>query len=145
MSEPTPLDQYLIEMINRARANPSGEAARLGIDFNQGLSQGKFSTAEAAAGLRFRFCRSARGHPKWMLDEDVFSHTGAGDSDPAGRIEAADYKLTGDWRWGENISWRGSLTTADNPVEWIETQNDALLMSPTHRENIFQGYYPGTL
>ena len=55
-----------------------------------------------------------------MLDEDVFSHTGAGDSDPGGRIEAADYKFTGDWRWGENISWRGSLATADNQVESIE-------------------------
>jgi uncharacterized protein YkwD len=139
MSEPTPLDQYLIEMINRARANPSGEAARLGIDLNQGLSQGKITTApKQPLAFDSDLADSARGHSKWMLDNDVFSHTGAGGSDPGGRIVAADYKLTGDWRWGENISWRGSLTTADDPVESVETQNDALLLSPTHRENIFQ-------
>ena len=45
MSEPTALDQYLIELINRARLDPAGEAARLGIDLNQGLSQGKINTA----------------------------------------------------------------------------------------------------
>ena len=45
MSEPTALDQYLIELINRARLDPVGEAARLGIDLNQGLSQGQITTA----------------------------------------------------------------------------------------------------
>ena len=43
MSEPTALDQYLIELINRARMDPTAEAARLGIDLNQGLSQGQIT------------------------------------------------------------------------------------------------------
>ena len=92
MSEPTALDQYLIELINRARMNPDGEAARLGIDLNQGLSQGKISTAPKQP-LAFDpdLTASARGHSKWMLDEDVFSHTGVDGSDPGDRIKAADY------------------------------------------------------
>ena len=33
-------EQLLIEMINRARLDPEGEAALFGIDLNQGLSTG---------------------------------------------------------------------------------------------------------
>jgi hypothetical protein len=139
MSEPTALDQYLIELINRARLDPVGEAARLGIDLNQGLSQGKIGTAPKQP-LAFdpALTDSARGHSKWMLDKDVFSHTGANGSDPGDRIEAAGYKLTGDWRWGENISWRGSTGVAEDQVKSIETQHDSLFKSSGHRVNILQ-------
>jgi len=139
MSEPTALDQYLIELINRARMDPASEAARLGIDLNQGLAQGKISaTPKQPLAFDSALADSARGHAKWMLDKDVFSHTGANASDPGDRIEAAGYKLTGDWRWGENISWRGSMGTAENQVKSIETQNDALFLSAEHRVNILQ-------
>ena len=139
MSEPTALDQYLIELINRARMDPTAEAARLGIDLNQGLSQGQI-TAAPKQPLAFdpELTDSARGHAKWMLETDVFSHTGVNGSDPGDRIEAAGYQLTGDWRWGENISWRGSTGTAEDQVKSIETQNDALFKSPGHRVNILQ-------
>src|SRR3954469_13361156 len=102
MSEPTALDQYLIEMINRARANPAKEAARLGIDVNEGLSQGQITTAPKQP-LAFdpALTDSARGHAKWMLDNDVFSHTGAGGSNPGDRMADAGYNFTGNWRWGE--------------------------------------------
>ncbi len=73
-----------------------------------------------------------------MLDKDVFSHTGVNGSDPGDRIEAAGYQLTGDWRWGENISWRGSTGAAEDQVKSLETQNDALFKSPGHRVNILQ-------
>ena len=33
-------EQLVIELINRARANPAAEAARLGIDLNEGLQPG---------------------------------------------------------------------------------------------------------
>jgi uncharacterized protein YkwD len=137
MSEPTALDQYLIELINRARMHPAEEAARLGIDLNQGLSKEQISTAPKQP-LAFdpALTDSARGHAKWMLDKDVFSHTGAGGSDPGDRMEAAGYKFTGDWRWGENISWRGSTGVAEDQVKSLEAQNDALFKSPTHRVNI---------
>jgi uncharacterized protein YkwD len=139
MSEPTALDQYLIELINRARMHPAEEAARLGIDLNQGLSKEQISTAPKQP-LAFdpALTDSARGHAKWMLDKDVFSHTGVNGSDPGDRMEAAGYKFTGNWRWGENISWRGSTGTAENEVKSIETQNDALFKSPGHRLNMLK-------
>lgn len=40
MSDLNPYEQYLLELINRARADPGAEAARLGISLNQGLSPG---------------------------------------------------------------------------------------------------------
>lgn len=139
MSEPTALDQYLLELINRARMDPTAEAARLGIDLNQGLSQGQITTA-AKQPLAFDtvLADSARGHAEWMLETDTFSHTGVNGTDPGDRIEAAGYQLTGNWRWGENISWRGSTGAAEDQVKSLETQNDALFKSPGHRINILQ-------
>src|SRR5690348_1334717 len=43
---PTAIEQYVLQQINRARANPAAEAASLGIDLNEGLSPGTVS-AEA--------------------------------------------------------------------------------------------------
>lgn len=139
MSEPTALDQYLLELINRARMDPAAEAARLGIDLNQGLSQGQI-TAAAKQPLAFDtvLADSARGHAEWMLETDTFSHTGVNGTDPGDRIEAAGYQLTGNWRWGENISWRGSTGAAEDQVQSLEAQNDALFKSPGHRVNILQ-------
>lgn len=139
MTEPNAVEQYLIELINRARANPAAEAARLGIDLNEGLSQEQISTAPKQP-LAFdpALTDSARGHAQWMLDEDVFSHTGAGGSGPGDRMADAGYDFTGNWRWGENISWRGTIGPKEDPVQSIESQNDALFLSPAHRENILQ-------
>ena len=36
----TPSEQYFLELVNRGRANPVGEAARFGIDLNEGLPSG---------------------------------------------------------------------------------------------------------
>lgn len=139
MTEPTALDQYLIELINRARLDPTAEAARLGIDINQGLSEGQISTAPKQP-LAFdpELTEAARGHAEWMLEKDVFSHTGVDGSSPGMRMADAGYEFTGNWRWGENISWRGTIGQAEDPVESVGRQNDALFLSPGHRENILQ-------
>ena len=139
MTEPTALDQYLIELINRARLDPTAEAARLGIDINQGLSEGQISTAPKQP-LAFdpELTEAARGHAEWMLEKDVFSHTGVDGSSPGMRMADAGYEFTGNWRWGENISWRGTIGQAEDPVASVDRQNDALFLSPGHRENILQ-------
>src|SRR3569832_2389389 len=118
MSEPTALDQFLIELINRARLNPAKEAARLGIDVNQGLSQGQI-TATPKQPLAFdpALTDSARGHAQWMLEEKNYNKTGAGGSSPGDRMADAGYEFTGNWRWGENISWRVSTGAAEDKVQ----------------------------
>src|SRR5271163_4145505 len=42
---PTADEQYQLELINRARANPAAEAARFGIDLNEGLAAGTISSS----------------------------------------------------------------------------------------------------
>ena len=42
--EPNDYEQYLLELINRGRADPAAEAARYGIDLNEGLSPGTISS-----------------------------------------------------------------------------------------------------
>src|SRR3954470_20604283 len=139
MTDSTTLDQYLIELINRARMNPAAEAARLGIDVNEGLSPGLISkTPKQPVAFNPALADSAHGHAQWMLDNDVFSHTGAGGSDPGDRMADAGYQFTGNWRWGENISWRGTIGPVEDQVQSIENQNDALFLSPEHRVNILQ-------
>jgi uncharacterized protein YkwD len=104
---PTAIEQYLIELINRARANPAGEAARYGIDLNEGLAAGTISTdASQPLAVNPYLVESARKHSKWMIDTDTFSHTGAGGSDPQDRMTAAGYVFKTPWSWAENIALR---------------------------------------
>ncbi|WP_207481946.1 CAP domain-containing protein [Arenibaculum pallidiluteum] len=136
MSEPTALEQYMLELVNRARANPSAEAARLGIDLNQGVSTGFISTA-AKQPLAFNqdLIDAARKHSAWMLDTDTFSHTGVNGSSPGDRMVAEGYAFSGSWRWAENIAitWGARQTPNQQVVDGLE---DGLFKSPGHRLNI---------
>ncbi len=78
---------------------------------------------------------SSEDHSQWMLDNDVFDHTGAGGSDPGDRIAATDYKLEGNWRTAENIGWqseRGEPGIADD----VADIHESLMNSPGHRANL---------
>ena len=136
MAEPTAYEQYILELINRARLGPAAEAARLGIDLNQGLSGGTISTAPKQP-LAFNplLIDAARGHSEWMLATDTFSHTGAGGSSATQRMAAAGYHFTGSWAAGENIAIRygsGVALTADTAL----ALHDQLFNSPGHRMNM---------
>jgi hypothetical protein len=133
---PTVYEQLMLEMVNRARANPAAEADRLGIDLNQGLPPGTISSAPKPP-LAFHplLIDSARAHSVWMLDTDTFSHHGIDGSDPGDRMSDAGYSFTGSWAWGENIAWSGS-TGAIDPTEETIDRHDGLFLSPGHRKNI---------
>lgn len=136
MAQLTAHEQYLLEMINRARLDPGAEAARYGIDLNQGLASGTLTTA-AKQPLAFdaQLTDAARAHSEWMLDTDTFSHTGSGGSSPGDRMEAAGYVFSGSWSWGENIAWNGTTGTLD--VTRITAEEHAsLFRSSGHRLNI---------
>ena len=40
MADFTAREQYMLELINRARLDPKGEASRYGISLNEGVSSG---------------------------------------------------------------------------------------------------------
>lgn len=128
-------EQYLLELTNRARLDPLAEAARYGIDLNQGLEPGTISAApKQVLAPNELLNNAAEGHSEWMLDTDSFSHTGAGGSRGGERMEDAGYTFTGDWRWGENLAWWGS-TGSVNLQEAIAVHHEGLFKSSGHREN----------
>lgn len=135
----TAAEQFMLELVNRARLDPLGEAARFGIALNQGLPAGTLhSGARYVLAPNADLEDAATGHSLWMLANDIFSHTGAGGSDPDVRVTAEGYV---GWAVGENISWSGS-TGAINLNSIIASQHRSLFLSAGHRENIlFDDFY----
>src|SRR3954453_15442478 len=110
---PTATEQYELELINRARANPAAEAARDGIALNEGLPSGTISTAaKQPLAMNPLVLDAARKHSQWMIDHDVFSHY-EGSVDPGKRMTNAGYAFVNPFTWGENIGWSGSTGSVD--------------------------------
>ena len=140
MAEANRYETYMLQLVNRARADPLAEAARYGIDLNQGLAPGTLNgTARQALASNDLLVDAARAHSSWMLDFDQFSHTGVGGSSPGARMTVAGYSFTGSWTWGENISWTGTIGTLGDLAAYVEQQHEGLFRSPGHRVNILKG------
>jgi hypothetical protein len=136
---PTAFEQYLLELINRARADPQAEAARLGIGLNDLLPAGTITAAPKQA-LVFNeaLINAARGHSRWMLDTDTFSHTGVNGSTPTARMLAAGYKTSGSWGTGENIAYTATTGQVD-AIAAVLQNHENLFRSAGHRTNILDG------
>lgn len=133
----TAAEQYLIELINRARLDPAAEAKRYGVSLNQGLGNGTIDTkAKQVLAPNSDLEAAATSHSNWMLNKDVFSHTGAGGSNAGGRMEDAGYTFAGTYSWRENLAWTG--TTGDvSMTRAIREHHEGLYRSAGHRENTF--------
>jgi hypothetical protein len=135
--DPTGYEQLTLELINRARADPLGEAARYGLaDLNSGLDPGELDSLPKQP-LAFNpfLIASARAHSQWMIDEDTFAHTGINGTSPMQRMELAGYDFYWNWGNGENIAgYFGSSFGDRTPV--IYDHHEGLFLSPGHRINI---------
>lgn len=130
-------EQYLLELINRARLDPAAEAARFGLDLNADLAAGTITTAaKQVLAPNSRLETAAQDHSEWMLARDVFSHTGNGGSDPGDRMDDAGYNFTGRWSWRENLAWFGR-TSAIDLADAIARHHEGLYRSEGHRVNTF--------
>jgi Ca2+-binding RTX toxin-like protein len=139
MADFTAREQLMLELINRARMDPSGEAARYGISLNQGLASGTISTApkQVLAGDD-ALALAADNHSQWMIATDVFSHEETGATrTPTQRMALAGYTFSGTWMSGENISYVGSTGSLDLTTT-IAQQHRNLFLSPGHRSNILE-------
>jgi serralysin len=138
---PTVYEQYLLELVNWARANPSEQAAKLGISLNASLSSGTISTASKQP-LVFdeALIAAARSHSDWMLQNDVFSHTGVSGSNAGARMDAAGYDFQPPYSWGENIAWNGSTGSIDLAAS-VLLNHDGLFRSAGHRVNLMNNSY----
>jgi len=127
-------EQLYIELINRARANPSAEGGRLAATTDPGVTaaytqfgvdltvlQNEFNAIPATPPLApsAALTSAARGHSLWMLNNATQSHDETNPAnDPGSRITAAGYDW---WTYGENIyaystsTWYGH---AGFEVDW---------------------------
>ena len=145
MAANTAQEQLMLELINRARMDPAGEAARQGISLNQGLAAGTISTApKQVLAMSDQLVAAADNHSNWMLINDQFNHqesaafpSGRTGLNPNDRMTAAGYVLAGPAiAYGENISWTGVLPGPINVTSAIIAQHRSLFLSPGHRTNI---------
>jgi hypothetical protein len=136
MAEPSAYDQYLLELVDAARANPTATAASLGIGLNDGLPAGTITgTPEAPLAFNPALIAAAQQHSAWMLASNTFSHTGVNGTSPGDRMTAAGYAFTGAWTWGENIAiTRGSGLAVSAAI--VRSLEDGLFKSAGHRENL---------
>jgi len=136
-SEPTASDQYMLERVNAARANPQMEAdAHLNGDLNSGLPGNTITaTPKPPLAYNLNLWAAAKDHSQWMLDNDVFSHTGEGGSSPTQRMETAGYTFIPPWSTGENIAYSGTTGTP-NLVSLTGRNHVNLFQSPGHRRNL---------
>ena len=135
-NEPTVFEQYFLELVNRARANPLAEAGRYGDDLNAGLAPGTLTAApKQPLAFDLNLIKAARLHSDWMLQTDVFSHTGIGGSTAGERMEMAGYAFDQPYVWAENIVWQGS-TGAIDLLASVIAEHEALFQSPGHRINL---------
>jgi len=127
LPEPTDRDQYMMELVNRARLDPQGEAdLYLDGDLNEGLRPGTISTQpKQPLAWHLNLQKAARDHGVWMLQNGVFDHRGAGGSGPIDRFEAAGYQWSGTIRAGENLAWDG--TNRDPDYELYVRRNNMWL------------------
>lgn len=96
--EPTALEQYMLELINRARANPQAEAARHGVALNEGpptygAERGMVpisGTPKQPLALDLRLSARARENMRWQVDNP--GSAGANSPVPSARAQgiAAD-------------------------------------------------------
>ena len=141
MVQPTAYEQYLLELVNRSRSNPLGEANSLGIDLNKGLNANTISgSAKQPLAFNLLLNDSARSHSQWMLDRDVFKHEGEGGSSPGDRMRNAGYQFTGSWTWSENIGTTGTTGTLD-PNSATLSVHQGLFNSPGHRVNMLNNSF----
>ena len=136
MVQPSAQEQYMLELINRARLNPQGEANSFGIGLNDGLSSGTIS-GDSKQPLTFNLLLidSSRSHSQWMLDTNTFSHTGVNNTSSHQRMKNAGYQFTGSWRSGENIGYQGTTGNV-NATSFTRDIHQNLFESPGHRTNI---------
>jgi hypothetical protein len=139
MSDPTAQDVLMWALINRARLDPAGEAARDGIDLNEGLAPGTISSAsKQPLAWNASLFTAADQHSAYMLTNNYFGHQGPGESAPETRETAAGFPSQS-W-WGENIVWQGSSAPLD-ATQTIISEEQALFTDTSvsgrgHRLNI---------
>jgi len=126
-------EQLILELINRARANPEAEATRLGISLNASLPAGTISaTPKQPLAPNQQLQNASVAHSTDMINRDFFAHTNPSGVTPGGRATAAGYDW---WTIAENIAYIGYFGNVDINANSRQA-HDLLFKSAGHRTNI---------
>lgn len=114
MSSATYYERYFISLVNKTRTDLGLKPLQIDMSLN----------------------KAADSHSKWMLDRDVFSHSGAGGSRPSDRVRDAGFDLdTMHWRVAENLAYV-SVQGASDLHDEIRQMHSNLLKSSSHYATI---------
>lgn len=113
MTIATDYERYMLSLVNAERA--LGGLSFLELEQNLNLS--------------------SDGHSQWMLDEDVFSHTGESGSTATNRMVSAGMDFSGSWRSAENLAVVNTVGS-DSYYDEVDRLHENLMNSPGHRANI---------
>ncbi len=144
---PTDQQQYLLQLINEARTNPSAAAAQIsneitpevnatlqyyGVNLQTALNTISSATPQPPLAWNADLANAAQGQSQYMADNQIQTHTGPGGSSPQQRMTAAGYS---------NItsSAEDAYAYASSPAEAMEAfLIDWGVPSDGHRINIQQ-------
>ncbi|MCP4174304.1 MAG: hypothetical protein GY758_26435 [Fuerstiella sp.] len=135
----TPEEQLMLELVNRARADPAAESASQGIDLNQGLAPGTISTdAKQPLAPNNQLDTAADGHTADMFVRGFFAHTSPapGSTTASQRVTNAGYPWT---RTGENLAIQTYFSLNRSLV--TSQMHNALFGSSGHRVNFMNSLY----
>lgn len=136
-------DQYILELINRARANPTAEADRLlSGNLNEGLAANTISlSAKQPLAFDLNLDAAAEGHSNDMINNDFFAHTSPTDSStPSSRVTAAGYS----WNAvAENLAARTTIGLSETDAENLHNNlfQDFSVVGRGHRLNLMNETY----
>lgn len=141
---PTDAEQLMLELLNRARANPAAEAALHDVDLNEGLAPGTISAAaKQPLAFNLNLIAAARAHSEDMLARDYFAHENPDGHTPGFRMSASGYAFTDSWGWGENLAYRSLLASINATAVQMHADLfiDAGISGRGHRINLLDAAF----
>lgn len=130
----SPEEQLIVELVNRARADPPAEAERYGLELNQDVQEDRLISESPKQPLapHQALTEAAGLHSEDMLRRNYFGHNTPEGITPSDRALAAGYPVGA----GENIAWAGQ-SNLDRRQE-VYDRHRGLFESVGHRLNMMR-------
>jgi hypothetical protein len=128
-------EQLNLEIINRARANPTAEGARLGIDIKEGLTAAEANNVGPRPPLAMnkKLLANARAHCRDMYNRNFFEHANPDGNDPFERMTLVGYNFI---NAAENIAVGSSVEVHTAAVLEDNLMIDTGISDRGHRTNL---------
>ena len=128
----TAQEQYMLELVNRARMDPEAEEVRTGDAVDSGVS----IAPKQALAVDSILSAAADNHSGDMLERDFFAHNNPDGDGPTDRAQDENWEGGGVW---ENISARWtSASFVSDEQSWIDASHAGLWESDGHQFGMLQ-------